>query len=92
MRFPKLNSQASPELRVVDGDSNGNGNGNGKHAEPSSDERNHADLVSEVIGEAGLLPADKLEQVRRQAADSSFSQALVDEGFASARRPRRSRR
>ena len=51
--------------------------------DPVVGERSHADLVAEVIGEAGLLPADKLDQVRRQAVDTSFSQALVDEGFAS---------
>ena len=37
-----------------------------------------------MIGEPGLLAPDKLDQVRRQAAGGSFSQALLDEGFATA--------
>jgi type IV pilus assembly protein PilB len=44
----------------------------------------HGDLVAEVIRETGLLPAEKVDLVRRRAAGASFSQALVDEGFASA--------
>ena len=83
MRLPKLGFD-TPDLRLV-GAENGNGHeSNGTPAEESADERSHAELVSEVIGEAGLLAADKLEQVRKQALDTSFSQALVDEGFASA--------
>jgi type IV pilus assembly protein PilB len=44
----------------------------------------HGDLVADVIRETGLLPAERLEQVRRRAAGASFSQALIDEGLASA--------
>ena len=72
----------TPDLRLVDDDGDGD---DPMPAAPDAGvgERSHADLVSEVIGEAGLLPADKLAQVRRQAVDTSFSQALVDEGLAS---------
>jgi type IV pilus assembly protein PilB len=41
------------------------------------------DLVSEVIRESGLLTPDKVDQVRRRADGGSFSEALVQEGFAS---------
>ena len=37
-----------------------------------------------MIGETGLLPPDTLEQVRTRAVGGTFSQALIDEGFASA--------
>ncbi|MDQ3163392.1 MAG: GspE/PulE family protein [Actinomycetota bacterium] len=51
---------------------------------PEDGERGHSELVAEVIGEAGLLTPDKLEQVRTRAVGGTFSQALIDEGFASA--------
>ena len=79
MRLPKLNFD-SPELRLVNEDAGEPSGTPLDGAEP----RDHAELVSEVIGEAGLLAPDKLDQVRRQAAGGSFSQALIDEGFASA--------
>ena len=79
MRLPKMNFD-SPELRLVNEDDGDPGGTPVDGAEP----RDHADLVSEVIGEAGLLAPDKLDQVRRQASGGSFSQALIDEGFASA--------
>jgi type IV pilus assembly protein PilB len=41
------------------------------------------DLVSEVIRESGLLTPDKVDKVRRRADGGSFSDALVQEGFAS---------
>ena len=44
----------------------------------------HGDLVADVIGSTGLLDAEKVAVVRRSATGSSFSQALVEEGFASA--------
>ena len=44
----------------------------------------HGDLVADVIRATGLLDAEKVDIVRRSAAGSSFSQALVEEGFASA--------
>jgi type IV pilus assembly protein PilB len=63
-----------PELRLVDPDEPDGGRAHGA-----------SDLVADVIEESGLLPADKVELVRRRAAGgSSFSAALVDEGFASA--------
>jgi len=51
---------------------------------PEDGERGHSELVAEVIGEGGLLTPDKLEQVRTRAVGGTFSQALIDEGFASA--------
>ena len=44
----------------------------------------HGDLVADVIRATGLLDPEKLDVVRRSAGGSSFSQALVEEGFASA--------
>ena len=82
MRLTKM-SFDTPDLRLVDGDDGDGGEPMSAPPDPVVGERSHADLVSEVIGEAGLLPADKLDQVRRQAVDTSFSQALVDEGLAS---------
>jgi len=45
----------------------------------------HAELVADVIAATGLLPPDRLDQVRGRAlhSRSTFSQALVDEGLAS---------
>jgi len=45
--------------------------------------REPGDLVSEVIRESGLLTPDKVDQTRRRAKGGSFSDALVQEGFAS---------
>ena len=75
-----MNSDNHPELRLVndqggDADAKGSNGGEG---------HGHSELVSEVIGETGLLDAEKLEQVRSRAVGGSFSQALIDEGFASA--------
>jgi type IV pilus assembly protein PilB len=52
--------------------------------EAEGDARGSGDLVADVIAEAGLLPPEKLDVTRQRAAGGSFSQALVDEGFASA--------
>ncbi len=65
------------ELRLVDG-------------EPAEDETpgggpsgGNADLVADVIRDTGLLESDKIDQVQSSAA-GSFSQGLVEEGYASA--------
>jgi type IV pilus assembly protein PilB len=52
-------------------------------APPAPETRDRSELVAELLGEAGLLPADELERVRTKALGGSFSQALVDEGLAS---------
>ena len=62
------------DLRLVPGDG----------PEDSAYQPGHGDLVADVIRETGILPAERVEQVRRRAAGASFSQALVDEGLASA--------
>jgi type IV pilus assembly protein PilB len=68
-----MNSDDHPELRLIGSD------------EPSdSGEPGHGDLVADVIGETGLLPSEKVDAVRRRAGGASFSQALMDEGLASA--------
>jgi type IV pilus assembly protein PilB len=67
----------SPELRLVEA-----GNGWEDAAEPES--RESSELVAELVGEAGLLRPDQLENVRTRAAGGSFSQALRDEGLATA--------
>jgi type IV pilus assembly protein PilB len=63
-----------PELRLVGSE------------EPGGEQRTGpGDLVADVISESGLLPPDKIDVARRRAAGgASFSEALVDEGFASA--------
>jgi type IV pilus assembly protein PilB len=66
----------SPELRLV---------GSEPWEEPAEPEsREPSDLVAELVGETGLLRPDQLENVRTRAAGGSFSQALRDEGLATA--------
>jgi type IV pilus assembly protein PilB len=66
----------SPELRLVEGDT---------WEEPAQPENREAsELVAELVGEAGLLRPEQLENVRTRAAGGSFSQALRDEGLATA--------
>ncbi|MEJ7568481.1 MAG: GspE/PulE family protein [Gaiellaceae bacterium] len=78
MKLPGMNYDNHPELRLVNEEDGA--------ASPSDEDvaRGHSELVSEVIGEMGLLEPDKLEQVRTRAVGGTFSQALIDEGFASA--------
>jgi len=67
-----MNSDDHPDLRLIGSD------------EPGAGEPGHGDLVADVIGETGLLPSEKVDAVRRRAGGASFSQALMDEGLASA--------
>ena len=79
MKSPGMNFDNHPDLRLVnDQDDQG-----GSPSDPA-EERGHSELVSEVIGETGLMPPETLEQVRTKAVGGTFSQALIDEGFASA--------
>ena len=80
MKSPGMNFDKHPELRLVDGQ---DGETNGSPPD-GSEARDHSDLVSEVIGESGLLTPETLEQVRTRALGGNFSQALIDEGFANA--------
>jgi type IV pilus assembly protein PilB len=66
----------SPELHLVEGDALE------EQAEPDS--REASELVAELVGETGLLRPDQLENVRARANGGSFSQALRDEGLATA--------
>ena len=45
--------------------------------------RRVVELVADLIGATGLVPADRLALVRGRAGARSFSEALVDEGLAS---------
>jgi type IV pilus assembly protein PilB len=65
----------SPELRLVEGEA---------WEEPQPENREASELVAELVGETGLLRPDQLENVRSRAAGGSFSQALRDEGLATA--------
>jgi type IV pilus assembly protein PilB len=65
----------SPELRLVEGEA---------WEEPRRESREASELVAELVGETGLLRPDQLENVRNRAAGGSFSQALRDEGLATA--------
>jgi type IV pilus assembly protein PilB len=56
----------------------------GSDQESEDTARGPGDLVADVIAEAGLLPSEKLDLARERAGGGSFSQALIDEGFASA--------
>jgi len=72
-----------PDLRLIDGE---DGAEPGQSSvEPRPTDGATADLVAEVIRETGLLDPDKIDLVRqRTGTGASFSQALVEEGFASA--------
>ena len=59
-----------PDLRIVDG--------------RAEEHEMHGELVAEVIRDAGILDDEKLEQARARVGSGTFSQALVEEGFASA--------
>src|SRR5579885_1763893 len=59
-----------PDLRVVDAD--------------RDEHETHGELVAEVIRDAGILDEEKLELARARVGSGTFSQALVEEGFASA--------
>jgi type IV pilus assembly protein PilB len=71
-----MGADDQPDLRLIGSDES-----NGAADRESS---GHGDLVADVIGETGLLPSEKVDLVRRRAAGGPFSQALVDEGLASA--------
>ena len=79
MKIFRMDSDNHPELRLV-----GDSPGERDPAGAKDEERDQGDLVAEVIGEAGLLRPDQVEQARSRAGVGAFSQALVDEGFASA--------
>ncbi len=80
MKRPGMHFDNHPELRLVnDQDGEGDGSPSGE-----GEARGHSEIVSEMIGETGLLEPDKLEQVRTRAVGGTFSQALIDEGLASA--------
>jgi type IV pilus assembly protein PilB len=80
MERSAVNLDDQPELRLVRSASHDDSD----TARPSLPEtRDRSELVAELVGEAGLLPAEKLEELRAKALGGSFSQALVDEGLAS---------
>jgi type IV pilus assembly protein PilB len=56
-----------------------------------SDGERFADLVVELIGSTGLVPKDRLEDLRRLGEATSCSQALVDAGLATQERAGRAR-
>ncbi len=76
-----------PELRLVDGDET-----DPDVAEPDSPlpprttsmPGGHSDLVAEIIRETGLLSDEKVDTVKHTAGAGAFSDALIDEGIASA--------
>ena len=104
MKSPGMNFDNHPELRLVNDD----GGDQRRHARrTAAEERGHSELVSEVIGETGLLPPEKLEQVRTQAVGGILLAGADRRGLRerarrrpharravppAARRPRRRRR
>jgi type IV pilus assembly protein PilB len=80
METPKMDNP--PELRVVDGDGAEEAP---PQVSPQTTDGATADLVADVIREAGLLDDEKIDAIRKRTArGTTFSQALVEEGFASA--------
>ena len=75
-----MNYDNIPELRLV----NGPIGPEGSSAPEDGEARDHNELVAELIGESGLLPPETVQQVRTRAVGGTFSQALIDEGLASA--------
>jgi len=69
------------DLRLVEG---GDGAETGAVDTDDPYSPGHGDLVADVLRETGLLPNDKLDEIKQRAAGASFSEALVDEGLASA--------
>jgi type IV pilus assembly protein PilB len=73
------NADKSPDLRLIDGEEDAAN----VQSRPSVN-GNAGELVSEIIHDSGLLPADKVELARlRVASGGTFADALVEEGFAS---------
>jgi type IV pilus assembly protein PilB len=74
------------DLRLVDGDvADEAAPESGSHGVPErASTAGHADLVADVISETGLLEPEKIDRAQSTAGGASFSQALVEEGFASA--------
>jgi type IV pilus assembly protein PilB len=73
------NADKSPDLRLIDGEEAA-----GDAESRPAGSGNAGELVSEIILDSGLLPADKIELARlRAASGGTFADALVEEGFAS---------
>jgi MSHA biogenesis protein MshE len=73
------NADKRPDLRLIDGEEDSAN----VQSRPSVN-GNAGELVSEIIHDSGLLPADKVELARlRVASGGTFADALVEEGFAS---------
>jgi type IV pilus assembly protein PilB len=75
-----MTHDSHPELRLV----NPPAGPEGPLSSEDGEARDHSELVAELIGESGLLPPETVQQVRTRAVGGTFSQALIDEGFASA--------
>jgi type IV pilus assembly protein PilB len=71
----------APDLRLIGGEEEDEETGDEGRAAPAG--MGAGDLVSEVIRESGILSSDKVDVVQRRASGGSFSDALVQEGFAS---------
>ena len=81
-----MDTDPQPDLRLV-----GQGPANGDAGAADGDDRAGGrpsgaatDLVADLVGDTGLLPPDKVEELRERAArGGSFSGALLDDGLAS---------
>ena len=69
---------SDPDLRLVPPDEKTDPG----ETPPAPESRDQSDLIAELLAETGMLPPDKLEDVRARALGGSFSQALLDEGLA----------
>src|SRR5262245_32215377 len=81
LRRPAVSLENPPGLRLAKAREDDNGGTAAPSAPPGT--RDSSELVAELVGEAGLVPAERLESLRARALGGSFSQALIDEGLAS---------
>jgi type IV pilus assembly protein PilB len=74
---PSVDIDKQPDLKLV-------GDDGGDAPAQEREGGGHSDLVAEIIRDAGLLPSEKVDLVKQTAGLGTFSDALIDEGLASA--------
>ena len=73
-----MDRDTPPELRLVGAQSRAEGADGVQERGPNDP----ADLVADLVDGTGLLPRDKVAELRERARGGSFAQALLDDGLA----------